>query len=412
MNILLINHYAGSVKLGMEYRPYYLAREWVRTGHEVTIVASSFSHLRTSSPPLTSTVTTEKIDGINYLWIKTPKYYGNGIGRVVNIFSFIAQLTILAKKVARQFNPDLVIASSTYPMDVFPAAKIASIAGAKLVHEVHDLWPLTLMELGGMSRFHPFIVQMQLAENYAYRRADKVVSMLPLAQSHMLQHGMTSEKFVYVPNGIDADEWDNIESHSLPEEHGELIQQLKQKNFLLIGYAGGHALSNALDQLVDAASVLAQMPFAFLFVGAGAEKKALQEKAMSLGLDNVYFLPPVKKAAIPELLSHMDILYLGWRRNPIYRFGICPNKLMDYMMAAKPVIHAVEAGNDLVAESGCGYSVPPEAPKEIADAARRLADLSESERFEMGRRGKEYVTSKHNYKYLATVFLEKVFSDL
>ena len=30
MNILLINHYAGSPQHGMEYRPYYLAREWVR----------------------------------------------------------------------------------------------------------------------------------------------------------------------------------------------------------------------------------------------------------------------------------------------------------------------------------------------------------------------------------------------
>lgn len=30
MNILLVNHYAGSVHHGMEYRPYYLAREWVR----------------------------------------------------------------------------------------------------------------------------------------------------------------------------------------------------------------------------------------------------------------------------------------------------------------------------------------------------------------------------------------------
>src|SRR5438094_8464906 len=33
MNILLINHYAGSVRHGMEYRPYYLAREWARRGH-------------------------------------------------------------------------------------------------------------------------------------------------------------------------------------------------------------------------------------------------------------------------------------------------------------------------------------------------------------------------------------------
>ena len=30
MNILYINHYAGSMKHGMEFRPYYLSREWIK----------------------------------------------------------------------------------------------------------------------------------------------------------------------------------------------------------------------------------------------------------------------------------------------------------------------------------------------------------------------------------------------
>ena len=50
MNILLINHYAGSPRHGMEYRPYYLAREWVRLGHKVQIVAASWSHVRPVQP--------------------------------------------------------------------------------------------------------------------------------------------------------------------------------------------------------------------------------------------------------------------------------------------------------------------------------------------------------------------------
>ena len=50
MNILLINHYAGSQEYGMEYRAYYLAKEWVRQGHKVTIVASTYSHLSLKNP--------------------------------------------------------------------------------------------------------------------------------------------------------------------------------------------------------------------------------------------------------------------------------------------------------------------------------------------------------------------------
>lgn len=71
MNILLINHYAGSPRHGMEFRPYYLAREWVRQGHRVTIVASSVSHLRQQNPAVSSPVTREQIDGVDYLWLRT-----------------------------------------------------------------------------------------------------------------------------------------------------------------------------------------------------------------------------------------------------------------------------------------------------------------------------------------------------
>ncbi|MDO5653067.1 MAG: hypothetical protein Q4G39_03080, partial [Brachymonas sp.] len=54
MNILYLNHYAGSPQHGMEYRPYYLAREWVRAGHSVRVVAADFSHVRATQPDLTA----------------------------------------------------------------------------------------------------------------------------------------------------------------------------------------------------------------------------------------------------------------------------------------------------------------------------------------------------------------------
>ena len=50
MNILYLNHYAGTPALGMEYRPYYLAREWVRAGHRVQVLAANFSHVRAAQP--------------------------------------------------------------------------------------------------------------------------------------------------------------------------------------------------------------------------------------------------------------------------------------------------------------------------------------------------------------------------
>lgn len=66
MNIILINHYAGSNFHGMAFRPYYLAREWVKMGHNVTIIAASFSHLRQKNQDI-SAITEEFIDGIRYI---------------------------------------------------------------------------------------------------------------------------------------------------------------------------------------------------------------------------------------------------------------------------------------------------------------------------------------------------------
>ncbi len=92
-------------------------------------------------------------------------------------------------------------------------------------------------------------------------------------------------------------------------------------------------------------------------------------------LQNIYFIDPVKKEQIPALLQWFDVAYIGWRRQPLYRFGIAPNKLMDYMMAARPVLHAVEAGNDPVGEAGCGLTIEPEDPQASGTGHSHLACL-------------------------------------
>ena len=50
MNILYIEHYAGSPEMGMEFRPYYLSKEWTKMGHNVTIIAGDYSPLRKKNP--------------------------------------------------------------------------------------------------------------------------------------------------------------------------------------------------------------------------------------------------------------------------------------------------------------------------------------------------------------------------
>lgn len=405
MNIFYINHYAGSADLGMEYRPYYLAREWVRAGHGVQIVAASYSHVRRRQPEVGLHSLTETIDGIRYRWIPTPAYQGNGIGRLRNIFAFLRQLWRDAPRLAREFKPDVVIASSTYPMDIWVARHLARLAGAKLVYEVHDLWPASPIELSGMSTWHPFILLCQKAENDAYRDADVVVSMLPTVAEHMAAHGLDLRKLHIVPNGISLDEWQGEPTPLEPELAAQLAA-LKTMGRSIVGYAGSHGLPNALDVLLDAAALLRDRPISVVLVGDGHEKTRLAQRVRDEGLSHVVMLPPVPKAQIPVLLTTFDIAYIGWQRVPIYRFGIAPNKLMDYMMAACMVLHSVEAGNDPVAEAGCGLTVLPESALAVADGIQALLACTSAERAAMGERGRAFVLAHHTYEVLAQRFID------
>lgn len=405
MHILYINHYAGSPRHGMEFRPYYLAREWVRAGHDVQIIGSSQSHIRSRQPQLDGRSRLEEtIDGISYTWFETPPYLGNGIGRVRNMGSFVSRLFIEGKQISASFKPDVVIASSTYPMDVWPAHRIAKLAGAKLVFEIHDLWPLTPMELGGMSRWHPFIMLLQAAEDYAYRHADAVVSMLPKVREYVESRGMAPHKLHIVPNGIDPGEW----FAGSPAIHGataEVLDALHGRAHAVIGYAGTHGTSNALETFLSAAKLMREEKIAFVLVGDGPDKAHLQRWVAEEQLANVCFLDPILKEQIPALLQHFDVASIGFRRQSLYRFGIAPNKLMDYMMAARPVLHAVDAANDSVSEAGCGLTVPPEDPPATANGIRTLLAVSKGERDAMGQRGKEFVLNNLTYPILAKRFL-------
>lgn len=408
MNILLINHYAGSPGYGMEYRPYYLAREWVKMGHHVTIVAASFSHLRIQQPTIEHNWMEECIDGIRYVWLKTPSYQGNGIRRVLNMLAFNWQMRRNKDGVLGGKLFDAVIASSPHPLVIYPARRIAAINNAKLIFEVRDLWPLSLVDIGGMSCLHPFVLWLQAVENYAYSHSDRIVSVLPKVDIYLRERGMDVGKFACIPNGIDLKEA-QAATYAMPEEHALALKKLRGEYDFLVGYVGQHSLSNALDSFVESASLLKAFNVALVLVGQGPEKARLEAKAAECGTKNIVFLPPVPKTAVHGILSQMDALFIGWQQQPLYRYGVSPNKLMDYMLASKPVIHAVDAGNDLVAEAKCGISCEPESPSAIADAVLELkVKYTAEDRSNMGRRGKDYIEHHHDFSVLARRYLDVI----
>lgn len=397
MNILLINHYAGSPKLGMEFRPYYMAKSVAKLNHKMYVLGADQSHLRKSQPE----VGHETFDGVEYLWLASKDYDGNGVGRVINIFSFLQQAIKQSNSILEWSNPDIIVASSTYPLDNYLAHYLAKKCGAKVVYEVHDLWPLSPMEIGNISKWHPFMMLLQFAENYGYKKADNVISMLPNTLEHMKAHGLDESKYHYIPNGIYLDDSD-VEGVALPNEYQALLTDLKAQDKLIVGYAGGHAKSNALHKLIAAAQSLPNLNF--VLVGNGSEKQALI--TMAKDLDNVHFLPSINKSSVPMFLEQCDILTLVWNDSPLYRFGVSPNKVFDYMLAKKPIVQALDTEHEPVIKANAGLTVASDDTVKLVEAFHSIAQMSEENRSVLGQNGYKYVVDNHCYSKLAKEFIE------
>lgn len=402
MNIVLIYQYTGPEKYCPRFRPQYLGREWVKMGHRVTIVVASTSHLFQKEPSFAGNHAVEEEDGIEYYLLKTPRYTGNGIGRLVNMAAFAWQLWRYGTMLAERLRPDIVVAGTTHGLDFLSARRIARLAGGTIVREVRDLWPLTLTDLGGYAPMNPVVLLFKAVEKLSYRLADKVVTTLPDSLAYMQERGVKADRWSFIPQGVDLTPQACVD---LPEPVGTTLDRLRSWGCFLIGYAGSHGIANGLDVLVDAAHLLRDTRAAFVLIGQGGEKERLSRRVDMLGLDNVHLLPAIPKNAVPRFLERVSAAIIVWRKKPLYRYGVSPNKLMDYMLAGKPIIHAVEASNDMVAQAACGVTVPPEDSQALADAVRQLMTRTPKELDAMGKRGAAFVRANNDYRVLAERYL-------
>jgi glycosyltransferase involved in cell wall biosynthesis len=169
-------------------------------------------------------------------------------------------------------------------------------------------------------------------------------------------------------------------------------------------YAGSHGLSDALDQVLDAAAILNKRAlgrFCFRFVGEGPNKRELCRRVQTDSIANVVFDDPVPKKELYSKLQDADAFIITAKKTDLYRYGISPNKLHEYMAAARPTIFAGNSHNNPIDEASAGITVAPEDPGAIATAVETLAAMSIDERSNMGLRARQYIEEHHDFTGLA-----------
>jgi len=393
MNIWIFNHYAVTPDMPGGTRHFDFARELTRRGWQVAIWASSFHHGLRKEVRLSSAENwqIEEVDGVRFVWLRTFPYEGNDWRRVINMVSYMLRAWQLGRKLPRLVpeigRPDVVIGSSVHLLAVLAAYGVATHYKAKFIMEVRDLWPQTIIDMGELSARHPITQLLRALERFLYRRAERIITLLPRAQEYIIACGVLQEKIVWIPNGVDLSRFDFARA-AVPECH---------KDFRLM-YMGAHGQANALDVLLQAAKIVQDLGYdeiRFILVGDGPEKHKLMALAKALQLRNVQFHDPVPKSEVPKILGEADVLLFNLEKTKVFKYGISSNKLFDYMISGKPVISSVEAPDNPIQKAHCGLTVPPRDPEALAEAVIKLYRMPKEEREAMGRRGREFVEEHH-----------------
>lgn len=405
LNIWIINHYAGNLVYGMEYRHFFLARHLTRLGHRPRIISSSFHHLFTKPPEVSGRLTFEAHEGVPFCFIKVPEYKGNGLDRLINTLSFSWRLNRNLKALEKEFGkPDVVLGSSPHPFVQFNLEKIKKVYGAKTLFEVRDLWPQMLIELGSLSPGHPLARLFAWVEERAYRTSDRVVSLWHSANEYMFEHGLDADRYVYLPNGIELPEDGSEIAADYDHPLIEAVRARKAAGKFLVGYGGSHGYANPLQCIVDACDVLrgrGRDDIEFFMVGDGPMKAEIVTNAEALDLPNLHFNGYVDKDVIMAFYNELDVAFMGLRDLPLFKYGPTPNKLMDYLAVGKPIIYAINSSFNPVRDVGAGLTIEPDSAEQLADAMVAMCETPAEELARMGAAGKQYALEELNFKSLA-----------
>ncbi len=398
--VWIINMTAGKPDSGWGERHFYFSKFWIKKGYDVKIISGSYNHLFHNQPTIDSNkkITLEKVEeGITFCWVKIPEYDGGSIFKLWSMIVFAFKVLFLKTKILGK--PEVILVSS---MPIFPIISgwylKKKFKAKKLLFEIRDLWPLTPMYLKGYSKWHPMILIMAWVEKFGYKKADKIVSLLPNAHSYINKISRDKSKFCWIPNGID-------ETLLIKEQLPNSISKQIPSNKFVIGYTGTMGMANALEYLIEASILLKNnKDMHFVFVGDGYLKDKLREQVK--GNTNITFISKINKNQVQHMLTFFDICFVGRNKTPLFDYGVSSNKFFDYMLAKKVIISSSNKIKDPVELSGAGLIVEPENGKAIVDGIIKIYNYSAKEREEIAIKGYNYVKEYHNFKYLSDLYLK------
>ncbi len=384
--ILMINCYAGVPGYGRLTRHYDFGRQLVNEGYEVTVAHSSFDHYLNDQIG-----EVKEANGVKFYKVYGKGYKGN-ISRIISEVKFFLEL-IKNKDDFKEV--DIFLGSSGGLFNGLTAYGLSRLLKKRFIFEIRDIWPETWVEMGAVSRRNPIYLVFRLLEIFLYKKADKIVTLLPGMYKHLEKSNISSEKVIWISNGVDLKKFDK-------EKEGVSSDIKLDKSKFNILYTGSIGKANVLHNLVEVAKYLknhGKNNIIINIVGKGPLEAEL--KTQSKDLDNIKFLGAVMKEEIPGILCQADSLIVTMKKGSLYKYGISLNKSYEYLASGKPIIFSGNVMNDFVVDGNAGISVDAEDAQQICEAIIELFNTPKKERKELGDNGRRYVEENFDISILA-----------
>jgi len=391
--IWYISKYAGTPTKGGPIRQYLFSKHFALKGFETILISSNSNGFEYLS--FKDEYTLFNKPSFKHYVLKGPKIkLGFNLKRMYSWLLFEFRLRKFFKKQNISIG-DTVIVSSLSILTFNSGIRLKRKYGVKLIVEVRDIWPQSLIDLKNLSKNNPFVRILASIEKKAYKKADFIVGSMGNLGEHIKLVAPGNEyKFRYIPMGLDV------------EVLGENNLKTKiETNHFIVGYAGSIGISNKIDLILDAADILNNNSnIKFKILGDGVLKSQFMKDYKHL--NNVEFLPPVKKSEVNAFLQSCDVLLNPWEDKPIYRFGISPNKWIDYMYAEKPIIIPFNGFKNIINEANCGEFIEANNPELFAKIILKYAKMPKEQLQEIGKRGKKYLEDNLTYEKLSNLYID------
>jgi len=352
-------------------RTFEHCREWVKAGHEVTVVTGvpNFPKGEILGGYRNWPWQWEEMDGIRVLRVFTYIAANSGFARrTLDYISFMVT-SFLAGLCLRR--PDVIVGTSPQFFTVCSAWMLSWLRRLPFVFELRDLWPESIKVVGAMKQPY-WLRRLERIEYFLYRQAAMIVSVTHSFKRRLVDTGVDGDKIKVVTNGVD------LERYRPAGKDAELVARHGLEGKFVVGYIGTHGMAHALETLLAVAARLRGLredgPCVFLFLGDGARKQALMEQANRAGLDNVIFVDSVPKDQVIRYWSVLDASITHLKKNELFE-SVIPSKLFESMAMGVPVLHGVAGESaEIVVREEAGIPFPPEDAGALYDSILRLRD--------------------------------------